>query len=413
MTTWRFTTFKQLDGWSWYTLALGIALQTSTALTSVLTGGAFIWALSHPHNCLATWRDLKAEPVFRAMLFLLVAILIGVPVALRHGYAPWDMLGKHTPFVIFFLVLGLFRQPQRRWAGFAGFGLGALLALSTSLFAAASGVAFLNVAPDDFNTFRNHTEHNIFLGLAAFGLATLLLRNGGRSWTAWLGWLLIWLAIFDILHLVHGRTGQIVLAPLLAIIVVYALKRRSFAIAVITGAVGLLSILPGSPTHPSAVTAGVQATEQDIARYKSGHAATSVGYRIDFFDTTVRLIQERPILGYGTGGFTPAYADFIKTHDPAQQATHNPHNDYLFYWAENGLPGLLAVIFLYLAMVYTAWRAGGIKGLWLIALTLAWAVPSLANSVLLDHASSFVLVTLLAALVAGAPPLNAAERTEQ
>ena len=125
----------------------------------------------------------------------------------------------------------------------------------------------------------------------------------------------------------------------------------------------------------------------------------------------MKLIQERPILGYGTGGFAPAYADYIKAHSLVQQTTHNPHNDYLFYWAENGLPGFLAVIFLYLAMTYTAWRIGDLHGLWLSALTLAWAVPSLANSVLLDHASSFVFATLLAALIAGPLPLNASVRT--
>jgi len=403
--------FKNFDGWSWYALALGVALQTSTALTSVLSVGALLWAIRHPCDILTAWRDLKIEPIFRAMLFLLGVILLGVPVALLNGYAPWPMLGKHIPLLFFFIVLGLFLKPERRWAVFIGFGIGALLVLTTSLFSAASGLALFNSTPDDFNTFRNHTEHNIFLGLTVFGLATLLLRNGGRSGLDWLGWAMIWLAIFDILHLVHGRTGQILLAPLLAAIVAYAIKRRRFTVAALTCCFGLLSILPSILGHQSAVTSGIKAAEQDISSYQTGHAETSVGYRIDYFDTTVKLIQERPILGYGTGGFAPAYADYIKTHTLVQQTTHNPHNDYLFYWTENGLPGFLAVIFLYLAMTYTAWRIGGLHGLWLSALTLAWAVPSLANSVLLDHASSFVFATLLAALIAGPLPLNASVRT--
>jgi O-antigen ligase len=401
MTAFRSALFKQFDGWSWYALAFGFALQTSTALTSILSAGVLVWAFSHPRHCLAAWSGLKSEPIFRAMLFLSGAILLGVPVALLHGYSPWAMLGKHLTFLFFFLSLGLFQKPERCRAVFIGFGFGALLALSTSLFSAASGIPFLNVAAPDFNTFRNHTEHNIFLGLAAFGLATLLLRNSGRSWLDWLGWTLIWLAIFDILHLVHGRTGQIVLAALLVIIVAHAVKRRRYIVAAITCSVALLSILPSSPGHQSAVSAGIQAARQDISSYKTGHTETPVGYRIDYFDTTVKLIRERPILGYGTGGFAPAYADFIKIHDPAQQATHNPHNDYLFYWTESGLPGVLAVVFLYLAMAYTTWRSGGTVGLWLLALTVAWAMPGLANSVLLDHASSFVFATMLSALLAG------------
>jgi hypothetical protein len=402
------TTFRELDGWSWYTLTLTFALQTSTALTSVLASGTLIWAIIHPQDCVATWRKLRTEPVFLAMLFLSGAILLGVPVALLNGYSPWEMLGKHIPFLFFFLILGLLQKPERRWAAFIGFGLGALLALSTSLFSAASGIPIHNVdlATADYNTFRNHTEHNIFLGLPTFALAIALLRSSHRSLINSLGWLLVSLAIFDILHLVHGRTGQLVFIPLLIFTVVETLKRRHLIIGAVVCGVGILSVLPGIPGPPSAIQLGIQSARQDIASYQLGHTETSVGYRIDFFDTTLQLIRERPILGFGTGGFVPAYAEYIKTHNPSQEASHNPHNDYLFYWAENGLIGFLAIVLLYFNLAVTAWHLGGLRGSWLGALTFSWAIPSLANSVLLDHASSFVFTTMLATLIAGPLPIR-------
>lgn len=392
---------KRLDGWSWFAMALAFALQTSTALTSILTSGVLLWALSHPRACGAAWRSLRTEPVFRAMLFLGIVVLVGIPLALLHGYSPWETTGKHIIFLYYFLALGLFQAPERRWAALVGFGLGALLALSTSLFVAASGVSFLNATAGDFNTFRNHTEHNTFLGLATFALATLLLRRHGRPW---LGWLAIWLAVFDIYHLVRGRTGQIVFTAMLGYVVAEALWRRRRLVAAITVVVGALSVFPPIAGQPSAVEAGIQAIKDDVASYAKGHAETSVGFRMDFLGTTLGMIREHPLIGVGTGGFSPAYADFVQRHHLDQEATHNPHNDYLFFWAENGLAGLLGVVALYLAMGLTAWRARGLQGIWMGMLALTWAVSGLANSVLLDHASGFVFATLLAILTAGPAP---------
>ena len=39
--------------------------------------------------------------------------------------------------------------------------------------------------------------------------------------------------------------------------------------------------------------------------------SNSVGQRMEWYRNTARLVMERPLLGYGTGGFPQAYADFI------------------------------------------------------------------------------------------------------
>ena len=319
------------------------------------------------------------------------------------------MLGKHLPFLFFFLVLGLFQTPERRLALLLGFSLGAAFALVTSLYSAATGTPILSGNPNDFNTFRKHIEHNIFLGLAALFLAEgLLIRNRPDHWEKF-GWLLFWLATFDILHLVQGRTGQIVFALVLAWVIGDALRRKRWLVAALTVVVTMVSVLPSSLGHKSAVESGIEMAQQDVSTYQEGRAKSSVAYRLDFAKTSWQLVRERPLVGYGTGAFVPAYAEYVKLHDPVQEPTHNPHNDYLFYWIESGLLGLVAVMAVYAVSLVAAWHVGGLRGICLGALALAWAISGLANSMLLDHPTSFAFAALLAALASG--PLPFGERT--
>jgi len=398
--------FKNHDGWAWYAFMLGFALPISTALTSIMAAVAIIWAATHPRACLEGWVEHRREPVFLAMLFFLVVLVVGVPIALAHGYYPWKILGKHIQLILFFLLLGLFRKPERRQAVFMGFGVAMLISLLASLFAAGTGVQFLQVTHGDYNVFLNHSEHNIFLSLACLGLASLLFQIPRQNRGYWLGWLLVGLAAFDIMSLVIGRTGQIVFLLLVSLFLLVSLQRwaRVFAVAGLVVVVSLAAL-----SGQSAIHRGIEKADQDVAAYHHGQDETSVGLRLAMHENAWHLIKLRPFLGYGTGGYFPAYVSYTKAHGTETSITTNPHSDYLFHWVENGLPGLLAVVGLYLAMAWTAWRTGGLHGLWLGALTVAWAVPSLANSVLLDHTSGFAFTTLLAALLAGPLPFSSTQ----
>jgi O-antigen ligase len=403
---------KSVDAWGWYAFLVGLAVQTSTAATSVLAVLAVVWMFMHPRDAIAAWSAAEARWPIRALVALILAVLLGVPVALGLGYTPWPMLVKHLPLLFFFGFFALLQSPVRRSMVMAGFIVGALLALATSLASAVHGVPWMNGSPGDFNTFRRHAEHNIFVGLGAFLLVVSLLErpNLDKRWQ-WAGWLVFWLACFDILYLVQGRTGQIVLIPLWLWIVASQLRRRQPLLAAISVAVVIASIFPGLGGHKSATQSGIEMAGQDIATYQEGRAKTSVAYRLDFVKTTWAMIRERPVLGYGTGGFIPGYRDYVRLHDPEQATTDNPHTDYLFYWAEAGLPGLVAVLALYAGTLALAWRTGGLRGIALAALAVSWAVASLAYSMLLDQPTRYAFLALLAALASG--PLPFGERRPQ
>lgn len=387
---------RHFDAWAWYAFALGFALPVSTALVSILAAGTLVWAASHPRDCLAAWRDRLREPIFIAMLALLGIILAGVPIALANGYSPWRILLKHANLLPFFLLIGLFRATPPRTALLLGFALAMTLSLILSLFAAASGLHFMNAGSGDYPIFLNHTEHNIFLALTGFAAASLAIRQPANRLSTRITWALVALAVFDIAFLVLGRTGHIVLALLTVLFVTTCLRGRSLVIALImlTGVLGITVSL-----DQSAIRRGIGLASQDIVDYQRGNIETSLGLRLTMQENAWTLIDARPILGYGTGGYAPAYRELSESAALKTSITTNPHNDYLFYWVEHGLFGLLAVVGLYLAIAWTAYRRGTLGGIWLGGLAIAWAVPSLGNSVLLDHTSGFVFSCLLAALL--------------
>jgi tetratricopeptide (TPR) repeat protein len=66
------------------------------------------------------------------------------------------------------------------------------------------------------------------------------------------------------------------------------------------------------------------------------------------------MIQQHPWLGYGPGVFYLAYPAFRLPADGS--AGYFVHNDYLEFWLERGLPGLLLVLAIIVACAWLFWR---------------------------------------------------------
>lgn len=399
--------FRNFDGWAWYAFAFGLALTTSTALTSIMASISLIWFATHFREWRGAVSERRQDPVFKAMLAFLAILMLGVFVSFAHGYSPWEILGKHTKFMVFFVLIGLLQKTERRQAAFLGFAFGMLLSMFLSVLSQVIGIQIFHAVPGtgELAPFLNHTEHNVFLSLVTLGLVTLLAAQRPRGILAWLGWLTVALAFVDIIFLIRGRTGQIVLVILAMLLFATLLRSKLLKVAATLGflaAVGLAALY-----GHSALNQGLKLATHDVSEYKEGQTDTSVGFRMNALKSTLALIRDtHPIIGNGTGAFRESYENYYKTHPTIEPPFANPHDDYIFYWAENGIFGLLALIGVYLSMFYSAVKERGLHGIWLAGLALAWCVPSTANSVMLDHVSGYTFVVLLAALVAGPLPFN-------
>ena len=135
------------------------------------------------------------------------------------------------------------------------------------------------------------------------------------------------------------------------------------AVATAVGVLGLLAVVPGF-------------NERATARLD---AKRPVWDRLNSNDAALRMIGERPILGWGWYAFDDRSAEFFRSAPDRPLTQVNLHNVFLGYAVELGIFGLLAWIVAVAVAVGTGlrlrgppdldhWRAG------LIAVVVAWAV---------------------------------------
>src|SRR5262249_49624998 len=127
-------------------------------------------------------------------------------------------------------------------------------------------------------------------------------------------------AAANVLVLVGGRTGHLVLAIFLVYLAVTMTPRRGaqqvLAAAVVVLAIGLAGwLLPGSTLHQRAAKAVQQFHEYrpgDTGRDPVTDAPNSIVLRLEFWRHSLEIFSENPVLGVGTGGFQKAYADRVR-----------------------------------------------------------------------------------------------------
>ena len=152
-----------------------------------------------------------------------------------------------------------------------------------------------------------------------------------------------------------GRAGQLSFVLLLPVVLwmLYPGRWRVWAMAVVVVGVVGLGLSPQ-------VQKRILDAKVDLQQYQAGKVETSVGLRLVFWEGALRMAQEHPLLGVGTGDYKMEMARLQKIHaipdTPAFPETTHPHNSYLAYLADLGLIGLIIFLWFLWAATLEAWR---------------------------------------------------------
>jgi O-antigen ligase len=235
---------------------------------------------------------------------------------------------------------------------------------------------------------RNYATQGMMFAVAAFGGA-MLLRFFPPSTLLRKNMLLLSIAglIYNIVYLTPGRSGYLAFIVLAMIFTIYTMRgwlRYSFTVLVI---VGTMLLLFTSPTANYRLTEGME----QIQSYDSSRESSSMGIRMVFWKNTLKLIEEHPWLGYGTGAFEEAYRRIVAHNETGwhRQVTGDPHNQFLKIIAEHGLFGFI----LFLAFLISALlaRPSPVFRVLAVGVLCAWCSTSLFSS----HFSTFSEGTFL------------------
>lgn len=120
-----------------------------------------------------------------------------------------------------------------------------------------------------------------------------------------------------------------------------------------------------------------------VILFASSRKTDSTSGRCFILQQTCRLVKERPLAGWGTGGFEREYmlrqADFFRHNKQSEYAmladdVQHPLNEYMFLWVEYGIAGPLALLFYVVFVVWRCHRHDSVRGTGLPLSLLAVAV---------------------------------------
>lgn len=390
------------------TILLGFSVPISVALDNLLLA---IVSLGVLFNARAIWQIGAHHPVARAawLLFgmLFLAMFYGAA-SLREAAGT---LGKYVDLAfipLFMLMLPSETSRRRaRYSFLAAMGVTLLLSWLVGLgILPVKHWMWAHTAVDNPAIFHSHITQNNMMAFAVF-LALLNLREAvSRSARAAWG-LFALLGAINVLFMVQGRTGYMILLALLGWFVWATLARhmrklgkawnwRQGAIVVLALAGLVMAAYHASPRlhdRVSLVAAEFHAWQPNRGK------DTSTGQRLDFYYNTLQIVRQHPVLGVGTGGFPAAFAQQVK--GGGALPTHNPHNEYLMIAAQTGVIGLALLLYLF----YTLWRNAPLLGEPYAqdaarGLVLAYMVNGAFNSALLDHGDGLFFAFMAAVLFA-------------
>lgn len=394
----------------WLATILGLTIPVSVAADHIVMVLFLVaWLLSGRVTPVAD--AIRHNPVAGAATLLMGLLLLG---GLWGPGTTGDFthyLGKNKVLIFVALWLPWFVAPawRRRALVALMMMIGVMLVMS---YASALGIIERlgpNRGPGNPTVFKNQITHNYLMAFGAFLFVVEALQPRLPPWRVAAWSVAAVLALVNVLVMVKGRTGYVVLAMLAAYLVAGRLRWRGRVAVLLTVVLAVGVLFQTATTFRARIDEAV--LEARAWRPGEDPGVTSIGQRLNFYYTTLALIRERPWLGTGTGGFPAAYEE--KIHGTPVPSSNNPHNQYLLYTAQLGVGGLVA----FLALLVVTWRAAVrlptqrerdiARGL-----VLAMATGCLFNSMLMDHTEGIFFCWLLAVLFGGYPRRLSADALE-
>jgi O-antigen ligase len=224
------------------------------------------------------------------------------------------------------------------------------------------------------NVFRSSATQSMAFALSTFlGLwfAAQLKHTAGKA----VLWVLALAFAANLAMVTPGRSGYVVF---LVLVVWWFAVWRGFK-GILLGAltalvIGLLAFNLSSSVHNRVQMGITEAQNFSTVTYE-----TSLGRRVLMLQTTLGMIRERPLLGVGTGGFKHSFSAIAAEKYAGWRAlpSDDPHSQYLFITAENGLVGLLTFLLMIGMILKYCLKGGGIYGKMAAGCVLAWCATSL------------------------------------
>lgn len=283
------------------------------------------------------------EPFVQAILLLCTLLLLGLLWSELPGNGRMKWL-KYFILLIFIPFYSLLNRERLPWA-IGGLATGYLGVLFVGIYQwLAMGVQGIPLVGMSYLSF------SAMLGVGAVVAVGFAEMSRSKK----LG-ILLWIVAIALIFIQFHQNGRILLLATLIAVLLMAFLRYKIEIRRFIGILISVLIVAAIFAYSSPVFQDrLIQVKNDIELLQQGNYSSSLGYRLAMWDVGLHAIAERPLSGYGTGTPERYFDNTILTYKnglykdlPEFQKTSHYHNDWIEIGMHIGVPGMLALLFLY------------------------------------------------------------------
>ena len=334
----------------------------------------------------------SAAPHYTTRAILLALIAFSVSLLWTTAYTA-DSLGsiaKYGKLLTIVLIPLLLRSKQEVVCAITVFVAAQLFLVSSSwllFFGANLPWATSQMATREFAVFSTYLDQGVMSATTAaicWHLRGLAPGKWGRlvfSATALL-------CMSNVLFVLIGRSGHVVAIVLLSLAVMWELpKRYRWAVLVVP-----IILLAGALTLSPKVQKRAMLMKSEIQTFSFDQgvdvkSTSSSGLRLHFWHRSIQSIAQSPLLGSGVGSWSNEYDRIEKIHKPVNIEVNkrgNPHQEYLLWGVQLGVPGVLLFLSFLVAVFRDTMGAEKASSHAAQSVLVALAVACLFNSSIYD-----------------------------
>ena len=331
----------------------------------------------------------RANPSTAAALGLFLLLLAAIAYSPAHPSEAFAVLKKYRELAMLPVVFCLLSSSARyRALAVSCFLAGCILLMILSY------MMFFDLLPGGRygHSLVFHITHSFFMAVLSYwSLHNAMIPGTKRYFWA----VVAFLSTVNIFYIAPGRTGMFVFCCLMLLFLYQQLSFRKWIASILV----FCTLLAGAFYTSDNFSGRIREAVAEIQKYTPGESKTSVGQRFDWWQTSIALIREKPVLGHGTGSYRMLHQ--TATQNTRITATDNPHNEFLFIAVQTGLIGLALFISLAVLQLFEARKVANPERYLFQGVLLALLAGSLMNSLLFDSQQGHCYLFMSAALLAG------------
>jgi O-antigen ligase len=359
----------------------------STLFTSIfLIFLGLIWLFTQQYQAIP--KLLKSSPTTIFALLIYSLLMVGLSYGNATNAEGWYSLSKYNKILFIPILMIFFYDGRyRRWAWVGFMAAGAITVIHSDLKA----LGLLNFNPHYATaTVKNRITHSIFVAFFAFYCMS---KSYSTEYYRKIYLALSLLSLHNLFFVVEGRTGQIAGLALIVLFALQRLSKKGFLMVLVTILIFLavfLNFSDKSKRFNEGIVNSKAYLEHNLnPKLRKNSAAT----RYIYWEYSVNLIAEKPLLGHGTGSFSP---EFKRIAIQEKNTALHAHNELLMIGVQLGLLGIVVYLGFIVSQYYSLRRLAGEDKFIAQGFLLTQVIISIFNCPIYDHAQGLWVITLIA-----------------